>query len=252
MMNCLNELSFSETHSRKRLAKAHRVFGRAVVHRIVGFALFLLGARREDIAQALSLPLGTFFSFLNRASRSGTAAFVDQRTRPTPQPPIREPGLTVTLRVEEEAIHVVFNDDSTVTLPKADPLQCKTVLLCLVNAKLLSPQQVSQALGLSERRIRALKSDFLAQGSPALFDQRCGQQKDYRVTPEIKAEIVQQFVVNVVAARKTSGHRLAEDLRDRCALHVSPRTIRLHTGKLGLRALRESLPALLESVKKNC
>ena len=197
MANCLNELSFSETHSRKRFAKAYRVFGRAVVHRIVGFALFLLGAKREDIAQALSLPLGTFFSFLNRASRSGIAALVDQRTRPTPQPPIRKPGLNVTLRVEDDAIHVVFNDDSTVALPKADLLQCKIVLLCLVNAKLLSPQHVSQALGLSERRIRSLKSNFLAQGSPALFDQRRGQQKDYRVTPEVKAEIVQQFVASV-------------------------------------------------------
>ena len=164
-------------------------------------------------------------------------------------PPLK-PKLSVTVRVGEGAIEVVLNEDAAVALPKSDPVRCKLVLLSLLNAKLVSPQQVSQALGLSHRHIRSLKAKLASEGSMALLDQRRGQQQEYRITPEVKGEIAQQFVVNAVAGRKTSGNRLAEDLKERCALQVAPRTIRRHASKLGLKSIRDSLAALVAAAKK--
>ncbi len=64
MSNYPINLNFSKTHSNKRLEKAYEGFGVNVIKRIIGFSLFLLGAKREDIAQYLQIPMGTFLSFL--------------------------------------------------------------------------------------------------------------------------------------------------------------------------------------------
>ena len=79
MLNCPINLSFSHTHSIKRLAKARESFGIDVINRIIGFTLFLLGANRQDIARYLQMPVGTFFSFLTRADRYGLSALEDRR-----------------------------------------------------------------------------------------------------------------------------------------------------------------------------
>ncbi len=250
MLNGLKDLSFSETHAQKRFAAASRVFGEKVVRRIVGFALFLLGAKREEIANSLDMPMGTFLAFLNRASHTGLDAFVDRRRRPEPVTPAITSPLTVTLRTGEDTIDVVLNQHTTLPLPKTDPLGCKVVLLSLLNAKLLTPPQVRDALDLSDRHTRSLKAKLASEGSMALLDQRRGQQQDYRITSEIKAEIVQQFVANSVAGDQTSSERIAQDLQERCGVQVSPRTIRHHVSKLGLQSIRESLVELVTAAKK--
>ena len=252
MLNCLKDLSFSETHAQKRFAAASRIFGEKVVRRIVGFALFLLGAKREEIANSLDMPMGTFLAFLNRASHTGLDAFVDRRRRPKPATPAMTASpLTVALRTGEDTIDVMLNQHTTLPLPKTDALGCKVVLLSLLNAKLLTPPQVCDALDLSDRHVRSLKAQLASEGSMALLDQRRGQEQDYRITSEIKAEIVQQFVANSVAGHPTSSDQIAQDLQERCGVQVSPRTLRHHVSKLGLQAIRESLVELVTAAKKN-
>jgi len=63
MSNCPIDLNFSKIHSNKRIEKAYESLGVKIVTRIIGFTLFLLGAKREDIAQYLQMPMGTFFRF---------------------------------------------------------------------------------------------------------------------------------------------------------------------------------------------
>ncbi len=79
MSNCPFDLHFSKTHSNKRIEKAYESLGVKVVNRIIGFTLFLLGAKREDIAKYLQMPVGTFLSFLTRTDRYGLLAFEDRR-----------------------------------------------------------------------------------------------------------------------------------------------------------------------------
>ena len=70
------------------------------------------------------------------------------------------------------------------------------------------------------------------------------------MTPEVKSELIQQFVVNALSGGPTSGRAIAEDLQQRCEIEVSQRSVRLYLNKLGLSKLKESLPALLADQKK--
>ena len=74
--------------------------------------------------------------------------------------------------------------------------------------------------------------------------------QDYLVTPVVKAELVQQFTVDVIARGKTSGEAISAELQDRCDITIPPRTVRHHLARMGLSAIRHSLPQLLDAVKK--
>ena len=79
MLNYQISMKFSNTHSKKRIEKAYHILGENIANKIIGFGLFLLGAKREDIAQYLKMPFGTFLSFLTRVDQNGLLAFEDRR-----------------------------------------------------------------------------------------------------------------------------------------------------------------------------
>ena len=84
----------------------------------------------------------------------------------------------------------------------------------------------------------------------ALIDKRQGQKRDYLFTPEIKAELVQQFAANAVTGKPISSRVISEQINERCNLKLPDRSIRLHMKKLGLPNIAKSLPALVETLKK--
>jgi len=250
MTNFQDALSFSETHSKKRLAKAYEVFGRPVVRRLIAFVLFLLGAKREDIAHLLDMPVGTLFSVLTRVHHVGIDGFQDRRAgRTTSLPHGTESPALVT--VDSEAVSIEWSEGRRLRLPREDSHQCRVVLLSLLENRLVSSSQVSEALGISDRHVRLLRLKLRQEGAFSLTEKRRGQQKEYRIDAETKGEIIQQFVIDVITGKSASGERLAGELKERCEVDVSARTIRLHLNKLGLSGIKESLPALLEEVKKN-
>ena len=77
-----------------------------------------------------------------------------------------------------------------------------------------------------------------------------GQQKDYKFTPEIKSEIVIQFAVNAALGKSTSSATLSKDIQERTKLQFSPRSIRFHISKLGLKGKSKQLFDLI-GIKKN-
>ena len=83
-----------------------------------------------------------------------------------------------------------------------------------------------------------------------LVDKRQGLKQDYLFTPEVKSELIQQFALNAVSGRPTSSRAIAEDLEKRCSIELSPRSVRLHLGKLGLSRIADSLPELIALGKK--
>lgn len=250
MTNFQDELSFSETHSTKRLAKADELFGRSVVQRLLAFVFFLLGAKREDIALLLDMPVGTLFSLLTRIHQVGMEGFQDRRAGRTSSPP-RKSESPASVKADSDFVSIEWNEGRRLQLPRQDSLQCRVVLLSLLENGLVSSSEVSQVLGISDRHVRLLRLKLRQEGALSFIDQRRGQQKEYRIDADTKGEIIQQFVIDVITGKTASGQRLAEELKERCEVDVSPRTIRLHLNKLGLRAIKESLPALLEEAKKN-
>lgn len=252
MLNYPNNMEYSATYSAKRLKKAYNIFGADTAKRIIGFALFLLGANREDIAKYLEIPFGTFLSFLTRVEKYDLPAFEDRRRAPVIQLPKTEMPVSMSLCVGDKNVFIHLTPGyHLMKVPPDNSLQAKVVLLTFLNSGLISNKEISDTLGISERHTRELNCGLLNEDVYALIDKRKGQLKDYRFTPEIKAEIVQQFAVNAISGQKTSSRIIAEQIEKRCNLHLSDRSIRFHMQRLGLYRIVKSLPQLVSVLKKN-
>ena len=125
------------------------------------------------------------------------------------------------------------------------------MLLSLLNAGALSAQQCATVLGLSPAHCRTLARQLVTGDvAQALLDKREGQRRDYRVGPEQKAELIQQLAARAITGHSTSSTVLAEQVNARTQAGLSARTVRWHLHHLGLSKLGETLPELVESLKK--
>ena len=251
IINC-QVLSFSEKLSKDRIDRALAAFGAIVIRRILCFALYLLGLNRQDIGKFLDLPPETVKSIIKVLMADGLSALEDRRRRPAaPTPQVCSELPPITLKQEGPLILVDLGaQDRKLKLDQHDTLQLRTILLTMLNAGLLTNQQVAEAIGLTPQRTMALAQLLMQNGALSLVDKREGQKQDYRVTPEIKAELIQQFAVHVITGGPTSGTSISDQLKQRCQITVSARTVRHHLGKLGLPKIKHSLPRLVAAVKK--
>jgi hypothetical protein len=124
-------------------------------------------------------------------------------------------------------------------------------MLSLLNAGALSPPQCASVLGLSAAHCRQLARKLVTRDVvDVLVDKREGQKRDYRVGPEQKAEIIQQLAARAVTGHSASSAVLAEQVNERTGAGLSARTVRWHIGNLGLANIRNTLPQLVEALKK--
>lgn len=252
MINYHYNADFSLQNSQKRIEKAKSILGPLVVSRIIAFALYILGANRNALAKFLNIPVDTIKSLIKRTNEKGLNALEDQRHKtssflPTQTVKSEKPKLIV----HTDKLIIYFNgEDQKIELKRENKIQCKTVLLTLLADGLLSYDKVAEALELSFDRIKKLKAKMCQDDVVSLIDQRKGQQKDYLVSAEVKAELIQQFVLNLSNGLSTSSHTLSDDLLERCQIQLAQRTIRLYLDKLGLKQIRQTLPSLLEDQKK--
>lgn len=254
MTHCPSDIVFFPERSKNRVSRASDVLGASIVKKLLAYALFLMGARREDIARRLAIPLGTLFSLLTRVSQHGLPAIEDRRCAASqflPMPPRTTPRVSVSS--DKEKIVVDFGVDGlSVEIPAGNLLQAKTFLLSLLHNGLLSRSDVASILGYSPDHTTRLAQQLADGDVHALLDRRQGQQMDYRVTAEVKAELIQQFAANVVVRKQSSSNMIAAQLRDRCNISLPARTVRHHLGKMGLSRIKHSLPQLVDAFKKNC
>jgi hypothetical protein len=250
MSSCPSTLTFSETHADKRVQAAKSALGEGVVRKLLAYALFLMGGRREEIAQHLGLPLGTLLSLLTRITRHGLPALEDRRHTASPfLPPVAQ-APKIEVASGDSGITVDLGAERSVSLAATNPLQSKVFLLTLLDHGLLELSQVADLLGSSPAHTARLARQLREADVPALIDKRQGQKQEYRVTPAVKAELIQQFAVDVIARGRTCGAAISEALQARCGIHIPARTVRHHLAQLGLPAIRDSLPRLLAEVKK--
>ncbi len=251
MSNCPIELHFSKTHSNKRIEKAYESLGVKIVTRIIGFTLFLLGAKREDIAQYLQIPMGTFLSFLTRTDQYGLLAFEDRRKSAYKKVVKTEAPVKVSLAVTKQNVIIrLGGNNQAIIIPRKNLLQCKVMLLTFVNNGLLTAKEVAEVLGFSVRHTRDLNVKIHEGDVYWLIDKRKGQIQDYRFTPEIKAELIQQVAANAITGKPTSSRAVSQQIKERCNLVLPDRSVRLHMNKLGLPKISNSLPVLVEDLKK--
>lgn len=249
--NFHSEISFSLSISSKRIQSAYRLLGVKTVNRIIGIALFLLGGNREKISNFLNIPKGTFLSFLTRFQREGITALKDQREKPDKPEVLQAFPKNLEIVYGERKIAIqVSPHKNRLEIDPPNGLQFKTLMLSFMSSGFLSAKEVSEQLGISERRVRDLNKNLRAYDIEALIDKRRGQQKEYAFTEDIKAEIIQQFVMNLVNRRPTASRQITEQVNETCHTSVSARAMRQHLTKLGLPKIKESLPKLLEGEKK--
>ena len=251
LIDC-QSIVFSTRLAENRMNQAQQLFGSGVIQRILCYALYLLGANRRAIGQAFGIPPETAKSIIKAINRDGLVALEDRRRKlstflpealPVPQP--------ITLREEEGHIVIDFGTSGRVLkVSQQDPLQAKTILLSMLTSGLLSKHEVAEAMKLSPSHTATLARRLDEQGALSLVDQRQGQKQDYRVPGEVKAELIQQFALDVITSGRTSGSAISAQLKERCNITIPARTVRYHLARMGLGKIKGSLPQLVSAVKK--
>lgn len=251
LINCQNP-NFSPRLSKNRTDQAQQTLGSVAVQRILCFALYLLGLNRKAIGQSLGIPAETAKSIIKAVNRDGLAALEDRRRRfSTFLPKVQPEPPPITLREKEDHIVVDLGVSGRyLKLSRQDPLQLKTVLLSMFNNDLLSKREVAEAIKLTPSHTATLARRLNEEGARSLVDRRQGQKQEYRVTAPVKAELVQQFAVDIITSGQTSGSKISTELKERCNISVPARTVRHHLAQMGLREIKQSLPQLLAVVKK--
>jgi len=251
-MDC-RQVTFSAEKSQERIHKALQVFPRRLLMRIMAFALHLLGAKRKEVAALVEMPEESVKTLLRLVLGDGFPALRDRRLSaalPVANVPPSPPPISVR-RNQEGWIVELATERDTLSIPATHPVQARTVMLSLFNAGVLSAQQCASALGISAAHCRELARKLASHDvAQSLLDKREGQRRDYRVGPRQKAEIIQQLAARTVTGHSTSSEVLAEQVNERTRSELSARTVRWHIRNLGLADIRNTLPQLVESLKK--
>jgi hypothetical protein len=252
-MNC-EQFDFSSTLSHKRILQARAIFGDKIVNRILAWVLFLLGASKPMICSSLDFKPGSLRTLLYRLQNQGLDAFEDRRSKTSSFKPKVSVSpvqpLKVSLHKKDSGHRICFGDSLHIQIPLSNPLLLKSILLCLLNNRMLNRREVAKALLLSEDRVGKLAKKLAEEDVMGLLDQRHGQQQDYVFSSELKGELIQQFVIDMVREGKTTGEGLSKHLKERCRYDLSPRSILYHLSNMGLSNIKSTLPAYLESSKK--
>lgn len=251
LIDCQN-LGFSTRLAENRMGQAHSVLGPGVLQRFLCYSLYLLGVKRKNIGQALGIPSETAKSTIKTINRHGITGLEDRRQQSSLfRPKVQLEARPVTLREEGSKIIVDFGiDHRALYLNREDPLQVKIILLTMLNEGLVKNRQVAEVLNITPTYTAILARRLHEQGALSLLDQRQGQKQDFRVPREVKAEVVQQFALDVITSGKTSGRVISAELKERCDIFIPPRTVRHHLARMGLGKIKKSLPQLVSGVKK--
>jgi len=252
MIDC-QHLKFSPSLAKQRLSKAEQIFGVKILRRLICFVLYLLGVNRRAIADLLSIPLDSTKSIIKAVERDGLPAFEDRRQRVSSfLSPCTQKTYQIKVQKDTDWLTINFGySDKALRIPLQNMLQVKVVLLSLLNSGLLSIKETSHFIEYTPEHTSNLAKNLQTEGISALLDKRKGQTRDYRVNAEVKANLIQQFILDLVAQGNTSGKGLSERLQSRCDLNIPERTVRYHLKELGLSQIKESLPQLLSALKKN-
>ena len=253
MINCRN-IEFSPEKASIRFATALRVFTPTVLYRIVAFVLFLLGAKRVDIAKATNMPVESVKTLVRVVNRDGFQALRDRRRKDNycvSIPAKRRPRIAVRRQGDFCLVEFCESEDLKIEIPLSHQIQIRTILLSLLNAKLISTKDTADVLGICEAYCRELAGKLNCADIPdALLDRRRGQMSDYRVGSEEKAELILQFAALTVTGHSASSEILAQRVSEKTHTAISPRTIRWHMNKLGLNNIKHALPVLVDALKK--
>jgi len=223
----------------RRFEKAARALGQDVLLRLIIFVLYVLGFPRELIARLFGYQVPGVKTLVDRVLSNGLEGFIDHRKiKILPE----EKPVTITQEENYKQIHLL---DKVIVIPDHDRLTKKVISVTLTEAGLLSNTEGAQILGYTPQAFGRLREKYRQQGSAGLIDQRQGQKSDYKVTPEVKAELIYQVCTRIAEGIPFSSEDIWAALNERFPeKKISPRTVRYHLNRLGF-------PQVKGLVKKN-
>ena len=249
------EIVFSPQQSQKRIKKALLILPLKVLNRILSFALYILGAKVNEIGSLMEMSEESIKTTNNRIMKDGLPAFRDRRESMNKSnreisPLPRKPQTTVL--VQEDYYVIIFeNMNHQLKILRNNRVHIRTVLLSLLQANLVTVHMVSSILNITPGHCRELSGKLTNHDVPeVLIDKRKGQTKDFLVDLEVKAELIQNFTARVISGHSTSSHVLTEIINNHQKTSISSRTIRWHMNKLGLMKIKRTLPDLVTALKK--
>ncbi len=245
MIDC-QKLTFSPKLSTERIVKAEGLFGKTVLRKILCFALYLLGVNRTAIAQATGISRDSVKTILRVLHRDGLLALEDRRRASSAFLAPQDKKLKIDIREEPDFLIIEFGENECVKIRRNNTVQIKTFVLSLVNAGLIAAKAASDILHLTSSYVQNLAKQLEQKDVDAvLLDKRQGQMQQYRMTTETTALLIQQFAAHTISGKSTSSIVLADEL------NVPDRTIRMYAHKLGFSKIVNSLPELVNTLKKN-
>lgn len=251
-LSCQN-IKFDASKSQKRIEKANKIFGEAVINRILCFSLFLLGVTRTTIASLLETPQESVKTTIRTLHNKGVTAFEDGRRKNPAFQQQEKVEMVIENKIYYENEFLIIEmgtGQKKIKIHRDNKLQNRVLVLTMLNSGIISNKQASELIGLSNSQTSILSKKIQTNDIDILLDKRHGQAKDYIFSSNVKGEVIQQFAVNVATGKNSSSKSLSEDLKKRCNLDLSARSIRFHVEKLGLSKIRKTLPNLLTTLKK--
>ena len=250
-LDCRN-LKFDPKLALRRMEKAKLVIKPNVIKSILCFCLYILGAKRNEIADFLGLPHNTVRSMLKGIMRDGFTAFFDRRRKKndgtiSPKPTEKKQEVKITTNDKN---HIISINNAEISICRENKLQFKSLVLTLTANKLMSKTASSSLLNATSSHVGYLCKKLREKDIGCLIDQRRGQRQDYVYKPELKSELILQYVVNASNGEKTSGHAIASGILERTRIDLSERSVRHHISKLGLRMIAGKITDLVCSQKK--
>lgn len=202
----------------------------------------------------VGMPDESLKTFLSAILRDGWDALRDRRyseTRQKKELPSLSSSISVSLQADGDDCVMDFGDSHALRIPVAHKIKTRTILLSLMGPIELPTREVAHVLGISVARCLQLAAKLNENDvGEALVDKRFGQTHDYRVGPAEKAELIRQFAARAITGHSISSEALSDLVRQQTNTEISPRSVRWHASKLGLMDIKDSLPQLVESLKK--
>ena len=224
-------------HGENRLEKAAQTLGKDVLKRLIIFVLYTLGFNRELIAKLFGYQVAGVKTLADRILVNGLEGFYDHRKSKIVNE--KTPGVVIADTEKHKKISI---SEAVIAVPKDDTLARKIISVTLAETGILSNLEGAKILDYTPQAFGRLREKYKLQGSSGLIDQRQGQKSAYKVTPEVKAEILFQICTKVREDTTISSEDISTALNE-CfpESKISPRTVRYHLNQLGFHHFRRKL-----------
>lgn len=227
----------SLSHGQNRLEKATQILGKDVMKRLIIFVLYALGFNRELIAKLFGYQVAGVKALVDRILINGLEGFYDHRKLKIVNE--KTPSIVIADTEKHKEISI---SKAIMAIPKDDILARKIISVTLAETGFLSNLEGAKVLDYTPQAFGRLREKYRLQGSSGLIDQRQGQKSDYKVTPEVKAEIIFQICTKIREDTTVSSGDISAALNE-CfpESKISPRTVRYHLNQLGFQHFRRKL-----------